>query len=52
MELEPKELMVVYKALYNRLIFLQNHPDISRWEDEYKDCSELLCKMEQTIQRL
>ena len=52
MELNNKELMVVYKALCNRLKFLQGHPDISRWDVEYKDCSDLHDKIRQTIQNL
>ena len=52
MTFEFKELMVVYKALYNRLMFLQNHPDISRWEVEYRDCSELHKKLRQYINHL
>lgn len=50
MNLEIRELMVVYKALYNRLHFLQEHPNISRWEVEYKNCSELFSKIRKTIQ--
>ena len=50
MEIKIEELMTIYKALYNRLNFLQNHPNISRWDIEYKDCSELLNKIRKIIQ--